>query len=351
MGARGRRGERGVALLLALLTMVLMTVVVIEFTTSSQVEYRRSAMWVAGRRAAAVADSGVMLAGEVLHADFQLGMTDSFQDIWARELPPIETGAGLLTVRIEDEQGKINLNNLGAGTRTRVRDQIESLFDKLGLDRTLVSPLADWIDSNHEPESGPLGAEDAWYASVKPPYAPRNGPLRSYAELALVRGFTPAILTKLRHFVSVLPETTTKVNVNTASAEVLRSIDPKMDDESLVEKLIAARTAVPFTSSDGLRTTGGLEAIPKADLDRLFSFSSDWFRVRSTGAAGDAMRSSEALLHRDNGVSTIVYLLPRRGPNIVGVDGSAPTGITDAALAGQGPGGSQNLTGQGPGLR
>ena len=39
------RGERGVALLLALLTMVLLAVVVMEFTFSTQVSYRRAAMW------------------------------------------------------------------------------------------------------------------------------------------------------------------------------------------------------------------------------------------------------------------------------------------------------------------
>src|SRR5205085_6993531 len=194
-----KRGERGIALLLSLLVMVLLTVIVIEFTFSTQVDYRRAAMWVNGRRAALVADGGVMLASEVLRQDSLFGITDSLSDIWARELPPIDTGAGMLSVRIEDEQSKLNLNTLATGALSPAGRQFQSLLDKLQLDPSLAYPLADWLDKNHDPGPG-LGAEDDWYASATPPYLPRNGMMRSYAELALVRGFTPAVLAKIRRF-------------------------------------------------------------------------------------------------------------------------------------------------------
>jgi general secretion pathway protein K len=329
-----KRGERGVALLLALLTMVLLTVVVIEFTVSSQVDYRRAATWVAGRRAALLADGGVTLAGELLHYDFSLGDTDSLQDVWAREMPPVDTGAGMLAVRIEDEQAKLNLNGLATGSLSPAGRRFQSLLERLDLDPALAVPLADWVDRNKDPGPGPLAAEAEWYSQQKPPYAPRNGPLRSYAELALVRGYTPEVLVRLRRFVTVLPQLDLKVNANTASPEVLASMDPRLDDEGIVKRIIEARTTKPFAKAASMALVGGMEAFPAEEIDRLFTFRSAWFRVRSTGDVSGAMRSTEALVERSGGVARIVYLLPRRGPNIVGLDSGIRARLDDASLLG-----------------
>jgi general secretion pathway protein K len=335
-----RRGERGVALLLALLTMVLMTVVVMEFTVSSQVSYRRAATWLAGRKAALLADGGVTLAGEVLHTDFSFGSTDSLQDIWARELPPVDTGAGMLAVRIEDEQGKLNLNGLATGSLSPAGRRFQTLLEKLKLDPNLAAPLADWVDKNKEPGPGPLAAEADWYMQRNPPYLPRNGPLRSYAELALIRGFTPDVLTRLRRFVTVLPDLDLKVNANTAPPEVLASMDPRLEDEQLVKRIVDARTAKPFAKAASMALVSGMESFPAEEIERLFTFQSRWFRVRSTGDVAGAMRSTEALIQRDNGQPKIVYLLPRRGPNIVGLDSGIRARIDDSGLLGTGPSGA-----------
>jgi general secretion pathway protein K len=330
-----RASERGVALLLALLTMVLLTIVVIEFTFSTQVDYRRATMWASSRRAAEVATGGLMLAAEVLRADFLYGNTDSYSDLWARELPPIDTGVGLLSVRIEDEQGKINLNELATGALSPAGRRFSLLLAKLQLDPNLASALADWVDRNDQPGPGPLAAESEWYSRLNQPYVARNGPLRSYAELALVRGFTPDVMARLRRFVTVLSDGEEKLNVNTASAEVLAVYDPRLADESLVRRIVEARSMVPFARVASLRAVPGMEAFSEEELDRMFTFATRWFRVRATGDVAGAMRSADALLRRDNGVSTVVYLLPRRGPNIVGLDPGLRGRLDDAGLLGE----------------
>lgn len=319
-------------MLLALLTMVLLTVVVIEFTFSTQVDYRRATMWSSSRRAAEVANGGLMLAAEVLRADFLYGNTDSFSDLWARELPPIDTGVGLLSVRIEDEQGKINLNELATGALSPAGRRFSLLLTKLQMDPNLASSLADWIDRNNDPGAGALAAESDWYSRLPRPYAPRNGPLRSYTELALVRGFTADVMARLRPFVSVLPDGEQKVNINTAPAEVLMVLDPRLADEGLVRRIVEARGAIPFARPASVRGVPGMETFSEDELGRLFTVATRWFRVRSTGDVAGAMRSDDALLRRDNGVSTIVYLLPRRGPNIVGLDPGVRGRLDDADL-------------------
>jgi general secretion pathway protein K len=329
---RSPSSQRGVALLLALLTMVLLTVVVLEFTFSTQVDYRRAAMWASSRRAAEVAAGGLMLASEVLRADDALGNTDSPGDLWARELPPIDTGVGLLSVRIEDEQGKINLNELATGALSPAGRRLTTLLTKLQLDPNLVGAVADWVDRNNEPGPGSLSAEAEWYSRLPLPYLPRNGPMRSYAELALVRGFTPDVLAKLRRFVTVLPDGEQKINVNTAPAEVLLVADPRLADEGLVKRIVAARSMAPFVRMSTLRTVPGMEVFSEEELGRLFTVATRWFRVRATGDVTGAMRSVEALFRRDGGVSTIVYLLPRRGPNIVGLDPGVRGRLDDSGL-------------------
>jgi len=102
----------------------------------------------------------------------------------------------------------------------------------------------------------------------------------------------------------------------------------------LARRLIEARAMVPFARASALRLVPGMESFSENELDRLFSFASGWFRVRATGDVNGAMRSVEALLERESGVSKIIYLLPRRGPNIVGLDAGIRGRIDDPGLLG-----------------
>ena len=52
--------------------------------------------------------------------------------------------------------------------------------------------ILDWLDADDTPRDN--GAESDYYASLTPPYAPRNGPIQSIEELLLVRGVTPQLL-------------------------------------------------------------------------------------------------------------------------------------------------------------
>jgi len=326
-------GQRGIALLLALLTMVLLTIIVVEFTFSTQVEYRRAQGWLAARRAALIAEAGVDLAGEVLAQDFRVGSTDALTDLWARELPPIDTGNGRLIVRIEDEQGRFNLNRLSAGATSIEGKRMQTLLGALQLDPALVAPLSDWIDHNQDAVGG-AGAEDAYYTTLKPPYTARNGPLLSFAELALVKGFTPAIVARLRPVATVLPDPAIKVNINTAPPAVLAALDVRLADQFLVQRIVERRKTEPFTSVASLRALDGMQVFSESDLDRLVTFSSNYFRVRSTGESGGVLQSAEALLYRVDVRIQVLYVLTRRGPNIAGADLSAPVPINDAGRLG-----------------
>ena len=70
-----------------------------------------------------------------------------------------------------------------------------------------------------------------------PPYQPRNGPMPTIGDLQMVKGFNEAIFNRLHPFLTVMPET--GVNANTATPQVLASLDPElMEDQKLVKEIV-----------------------------------------------------------------------------------------------------------------
>lgn len=102
----------------------------------------------------------------------------------------------MLTITIEDERGKIAINLIN-------KAQAEIMFQAFGLSggplEEAVDGFLDWRDEDFTPRL--RGAEDDAYASQK--IRPRNGPLKSIGELALIKGIGPALATRIAPYASV----------------------------------------------------------------------------------------------------------------------------------------------------
>lgn len=96
-----------------------------------------------------------------------------------------------LIITIEDERGKIPLNQLAD-------EQVRALFETLGSSGAVLEAqteaFLDWRDDDDEVR--PNGAEAPYYAPLR--RIPRNGALRSVEEMALIRGITPDMVDRLR---------------------------------------------------------------------------------------------------------------------------------------------------------
>lgn len=312
------------ALLITLMAVALLTVLVVEFTYEAQVDHRRAAHWLKAQKATGLAESGLLLAEALLELDARAGKTDALTEQWALPFPPIEApGGGMLTVRIEDEQGRYNINRLRAATAGET-DRMSRLLEITGLDPALVAPIADWIDADSKVRLGPEGAEASFYRKASPPYSPRNAPMLTLRELALVRGVRPAAIVALSKVAAVHPPEDRKINVNTAPKEVLRALHPRMDDPQLIGRLLERRSRRAITGRADLETIEGFAQLPIASL---LTYSSTYFRVTTVGSVDGIHRSLEAIIARKNGKSRTVYRLERNVPAIAGVDTSAPTGL------------------------
>lgn len=272
--------QRGAALVTTLLAVTLLTIAVVEFAYSSQVDYHLAHNALKTLQATYLARSGVNLAMLVLKRDGQTSSgIDTLNEEWARPLPPLPAGQGMVMIRVSDEQGKLNLNalrNTSGTVNSAWREVAERVFALRGIDPALLDPLVDWLDADDFPE--PRGAERDHYLTMTPPYTPSNGPLLTLGELGRIEGFAATVRSRLNEVVTVLPSNGTQINVNTAPAEILAALFPTVDRKTL-DLFLTSRGESPIHGVNDLRDRLGLDPRASAEVFRLVSVRSEFFAV------------------------------------------------------------------------
>jgi general secretion pathway protein K len=241
-----------------------------------------------------LARGGIDYARVILADDLLKTKVDTVDEDWARVLPPIGVDGAELSGRIEDQQGRWNLNNLlKDGTVDREALAVHRrLLAALGIPAELADTLADWLDADDTLRPG--GAESAYYLSLQPAYPAANRAMEHPSNLLRVKGYDAAMVRRLAPFVTVLPGRQ-PVNVNTAPAEVLHAL---FADLSLADarQLVAARQTAHFRDTDDFRARlPDRDAAPAAEV----SVSSQFFLARANVQVGGARVALSSLLARD----------------------------------------------------
>jgi general secretion pathway protein K len=196
-------------------------------------------------------------------------------------MPVTRIGGGEVGGRIEDLQGRFNLNNLLANGQVvgTSRQRFQRLLDASRIDPARVDAVLDWIDRNDVPR-GTDGAEDGTYMGAQPPYRAANGDFVSASSLRLVHGFDAKALALLSPSVTALPAGTV-INVNTAPASVLQALGLGPD---AVKALLQRRKKHPFDSPSALRAwlPPGSNTL---DMSRL-GVKSRYFRMHAQARVG-----------------------------------------------------------------
>jgi general secretion pathway protein K len=310
----GVRSQRGVALVTALLVVSLATVAAVAMATHQLIDVRRSGNLLHGEQAYSYALAAESWARVILRRDLSESDYDSTAEDWATALPPIAVEGGVVSGKIEDLQGRFNVNNLlnASGTVNEAEmEYFKRLLDNLGLDQTLAEALADWIDKDIDVRF-PNGAEDQYYLLQERPYRAANSPLVDISEMRLVKGFTPGVMQLLGPHVTALPEETS-INVNTATAEVLRAMNAQLG-ESDIDRLIADRGDEGYKNPNdflGHPSLAGLQLGVETDV------TSSFFRVLTSVVIGDSRARIVSLLQRDAGETRIIYRVRSRYPQVL----------------------------------
>lgn len=257
-----RRGRPGIALLAAMLAIALMTILIVDFTTSAGLGYRGAANQADELRAYYLARSGVEVGLAILQQN-TIATTpppntastvkphDSLDQLWAQPTPPIPVDGGTAAVTIVDEDRKVNVNLL-FDPRKRQPDPTwmgiaGNVLTNIGLSPDLLPIIIDWLDPDSVESAG--GAEADYYLGLTPPYEPRNGPLPTIYDLRMLKGMNDAaFLTLMRYFTAMpISGQGTQINVNTAPPEILAALVPE-NDPQLAQEIVAARTEQPFNA-------------------------------------------------------------------------------------------------------
>ncbi|MBH0198452.1 MAG: type II secretion system minor pseudopilin GspK [Nitrospira sp.] len=306
--------ERGVALLLALLVLTLLVALILEFDAEARREYREAAAFRDNFKASMLTRAAVQAARAVLQQDFlrdkQTGEKfDAPTDLWALPIKNYAIGDGFLSAQIQDERGKLNLNDFIAAANDQIKfktitERTRRLFELLQLNPDLVDALIDWTDQDDNPR--PAGAESAYYQSQRPAYRAANERLQSLADLRLIKGFTPDIIDRLSRYVTVYPlDGSAPLNINTADPLAIQAMDADIT-QAMAMEISQGR---PYKTKVDLDRISSAQAI----LQRLrsdYDVKSDYFSARLAITVNESTKTALALLRRDadKGESTVQYL-------------------------------------------
>ncbi len=276
------RRARGVALIIALVVVALATMLATRIGARGAIDQRRAATLLAQEQAFAVALGAEAWAIEILREDAERSRRDSLDEAWAVPLPPIPIEGGTVEGRIEDLQGRFNLNNLikANGQKNELMFAVfQRLLARLQLEPKWASLMTDWIDPDAVAD-GIDGAEDGFYTGLAPPYRTANRPITSTSELLALPGFGPDRYQRLAPFVAALP-VGTPINVCTAPGEVLDALAPGLSAFSQDPKQLALnrqKGCFPYLQDVKAAVDPLLSPDDRKLLDPMLSESTKWFR-------------------------------------------------------------------------
>lgn len=269
MGKRSvmeRPGDRqgGVALIMVLLAMALVVMLATGMAQQQSVRVFRISHYLAQQQGYSVALGAEAFAQRTLVQDYENDkennkMVDSLNEDWARyaAVIPLDSN-GVAEVEIRDLGGKINLNDLvlpNGQVDAITKERITRLLEVLGINSFNVDALVDWIDPDEQTVSA-YGAEDGRYLSADPAYRAGNQPFVNVSELRLIDGVEPEDYRALLPHVTALPVTGLGINVNTATAPVLRSLYEELTQDE-VDAILEQRLEERFeTVQDLLKLPG-----------------------------------------------------------------------------------------------
>ena len=297
---RAQRRQRGVALITAVLIVALGTMLAASVFFRGYLDQRRSATLFALDQAYEVALGAEAWAADFLRQDRQESDTDHPAETWAKPLPPLPLDdGGTVEGRLEDMQGRFNLNNLrtleGATNEAAV-EQLGRILEMLEIEPAWAAAIADWVDADSQP-GFPDGAEDTVYTSLTPPHRAANMTITRTSELMVLDGFGAERYAKLAPFVSALP-VGTPLNVCTAPGVVLDSLKENVREFSLSpEDLAKRRTERCFPDLNDIQGWIGDDAEFNEKKNSLTE-SSKWFRANVWVTIGTTQFTLYSLLER-----------------------------------------------------
>jgi general secretion pathway protein K len=267
--------ESGVALIIVLWVMTMLIIISLSFSVMARTEVFSTMTFKEQMINKYLAEAGTQRAiMEIFYRNVNKNKQITFagEEVYRTDgtFYHGEINNGYYKLSLNDESGKININ-----TMTDVSGIIlNNLLVNSGVEKetayTIVDSILDWKDADDLTRL--RGAEDDYYMKLPNPYKAKNANFDNLEELLLVKGVTSEILygngekQGLINFIT-LYSNTNKININTASPEVLKAI-PFMSDEDV-------RQIMNYRSADNTKKDGtDIQTALAADYAKISQYIS-----------------------------------------------------------------------------
>jgi general secretion pathway protein K len=301
--------QRGVALITAVLVVAIATIIATSMLKRQNFDTQRTANIIHHDQAVAYAIGAEHWAGIELIKDSRTNNIDYLEENWAYELPTLPIDGGFITGRLQDLQGRFNLNSVLDPLQA---ERFSRLCQALGVDPGFIPALQDWIDPDTEERVN--GAEDDAYTLLNPPYRAANRYLADTSELLLVRGVSVQDYNTLMFYVNALPGAI-ELNVNTASPLVLESLVDGVNPAD-IDGVVAVRANRPFREVDDFVNEEIFAG--KGMQEDYLTVSSQYFLLTANVMLGNAPLTLQSVLYRSP-TGKITVMQRRFGPTREGV--------------------------------
>jgi len=278
-----QRTDRGVALIIVLLVTALLIALIFEFAYGTRISLRAAVNFRNSQRAYYLARSGVNFVGRYLAGNLKTdpatGKDHQYEKLEQPEwqtVPFMPGNDAELRVRWEDEAGKLKIADVQ--TNPFRQTMLNLLFENKGIDRTVLDKMTD-----------------------------NNSGINKLGLLTgLHRYMSDEDYSKVNNFVTL--SQVDKININTASPEVLQSIGISAGAAGLI---IEARNKAPFTDHAKVSEFSGINNtfLPTTTLQaaNFLTETSNVFKVYSYATVGGYTKQVEAVITRSTSGFTVQY--------------------------------------------
>lgn len=350
--------QQGVALVTVMFVVALTVIISVEMSGRLQLQMNRTTNINGNRQAYWYAIGAEQLAKQMLkrinsEKDNRSNAIHSGQD-WAQQGLNYPVDGGTIGGELKDLQSCFNLNSLaqdplsqasGSGTPTPTAgggglkpasgqpttpgagkttanlsaarrkgipyamEAFQRLLEELQIDEVSEDPpeylaqrLKDWLDQDSR-LTGAGGMEEDDYMGLAIPYLAANSLMSSVSELRLVAGFTPAVLSKLKPYICVIPgDSRLKININTLDpekSELLAAMLPGLSTDDAGSLISGAQPDGYDNVSDMWDKTemNRVDSKAKDEAIKYFDVTTEYFELKAQTSYGESKFYLNSKLH------------------------------------------------------
>jgi general secretion pathway protein K len=296
--------QQGVALITVLFIVALTALLATKMTGNLMLQTQRSSNIAFNQQAYWYAIGAEAFAKSILDITFKDEPEVTHLDqYWAQGQSTYPVEYGEVTGEIFDLQACFNLNALrdnasgsGSGSGSAATNKpiawqsFKNLVIKLALEdveayqaENMADALTDWLDADSNISSNG-GAEDSDYAGKAFPYLAANHYLASVNELRVIEHFSAKVITELKKYVCVLPDTSLhQVNINTIDPENAILLAALLDIPTAdAENMLSERADTGYNNIDDFFTSRLVTNANISDLENKktqFAIDSAYFKL------------------------------------------------------------------------